>query len=337
MQSGSEPEDIQTILSRFHTWAGKNPGPGNGKNSVPEAGGVREIGYEEAMRNYRQRHKTQPRRVAGNAAAVPRISTTPSAPSEPGPPIPEEAREVPVPATLAPDLDMPCSAPPHPQPESTALARRSPAAGAATAPALATRRTVVRKKAAAPPRQAIAQPQLPAVAPALPRAVHAQPKAAASPKAKSRRGVPTKKSVALALRAPAAPPKKPEFKRVLAKTVQAAPTPAPALRKSGLAPDRDRRITTRFSAAEQRRVERAAAQSGLTVSAWLRQCALLAEAAYAPPPAPAPPPKTTRRALPAPPAEPTLFAAPAPSGLGNWLSLLRQRFLSSPARFSERA
>ncbi len=133
----------------------------------------------------------------------------------------------------------------------------------------------------------------------------------------------------------------PAFRQILASTVDAKP--AEAARKSAskkqAPPDRNRRITTRFSTAEQRRIEKQAAQAGLTVSAWLRNCALAQSGSSTNPQAPKPP-KTENRG-PAQPHRPsqdvTFFAPPASSMVGNFLTLLRQRFLASPRRFSEQA
>jgi len=136
--------------------------------------------------------------------------------------------------------------------------------------------------------------------------------------------------------------KHPPFRQVLANTVQAKPVQAkpvrakavrpakPSLAKKQAAPDRSRRITTRFSTAEERRIEKQAAQVGLTVSAWLRQCALSQAETE-----PRSERLKSRRAAELPARPPTLFSQP--TGLGSWLTLLRQRFLASPERFAERA
>lgn len=106
---------------------------------------------------------------------------------------------------------------------------------------------------------------------------------------------------AAASRYAATPPEKPPatthppFRQVLANSVQQPSVPAPLVTRFApvkapvpvkpaasakkAAPDRDRRITTRFSAAEERRIEKQAAELGVTVSAYLRQCALAAMAA----------------------------------------------------------
>lgn len=394
MQPGSEPEDIHVILSRFHTWAGKNPGNGDA-TSVAGEPGVREIPYEEAMRNFRQRRKPQTRRVA--PSTEPPVAAAPLAPSDPTPP---------------PDLPSPAPA------EGPAVALAAPTCLPAPAPTAelalsSSRKRPARKKPAGELREVDAQP---VTAPALPaiqtkaiRTVQPKPSTA---KPAARSSALAKMSAASLVRQNALLAKKPVFRKVLAKTVRNTSPAAPNPCKNTAPADRTRRITTRFSAAEQRRLERAAAQAGLTTSAWLRQCALRAERVSVPPPTPAAParlrasgtsarsgksgaastsrtlarsrtvstshtssksarsatPRTSARprisgklstlsssgksttprtsggrpgaakaaALAQPPAS-TLFSTPAPSGLGSWLTLLRQRFLSSPARFSERA
>jgi hypothetical protein len=78
MQPGPNPEDINTILSRFQSWAEKHPSEGNGNGNGHKNGAgsdsdeIREIPYEEAIRQYRSRHGQTPRRAA---AAKPRIRT----------------------------------------------------------------------------------------------------------------------------------------------------------------------------------------------------------------------------------------------------------------------
>jgi hypothetical protein len=328
MQPAANPEDIHTILGRFHTWAGKNPGNGNGKSAAPETEGVREIPYEEAMRNFRRRHKTPTRRPSPAAeppATSPAASQTALL-----------KQEEPLPSSAAPDPlpETPLSATPEVQFEDRLPLSASPvpAAKAVRAPSPEPKKCQP-KKASRPAKNLHAEPVTRALVPAKPSQLAPLPKVQPKPK---RRAAPAKKSTALALRPSTAGPKAPVFRNVLAKTVRTASASVQNTRKAVPKPDRSRRVTTRFSAAEQRRLERAAAEAGLTVSAWLRQCALRAETASAPLPAPAPSRKK-RAAAPAPQVEPALFSTPAPSGLGSWLTLLRQRFLSSPARFSERA
>ena len=332
MQSPSQPEDIHVILGRFHTWAGKNPGAGNGKGSVPETAGVREIPYEEAMRNFRQRQKNQTRRASAKAGSPPAASAPVPSP-DPLPANPQAA----LPASVAPN------APPEPAPLQAATNIKPPQVALTTRPAaLVTRapgpprssenkarqKTIKRPSKKAATRPDVQQALLPVRA----TPVRAPRKASPPSRPEPRRTAPAKKSTALAVRPRTVEPNERAFRSVLAKTVRSAPSSAQTAPKALPKPDRDRRITTRFSAAEQRRLEQAAGQAGLSVSAWLRHCALQAEMVSAPPSSSL---KTGHRSR--PPAEPTLFSTPAPSGLGNWLTLLRQRFLSSPARFSERA
>ena len=129
-------------------------------------------------------------------------------------------------------------------------------------------------------------------------------------------------------------PKHPPFRKVLAYSIQQPKRPP--TRKKDLAPDRSRRITTRFSRAEERRIEKFAAEAGLSVSAYLRECALSAAAkqkAQALPALTATGGKKASRA-----AAQALFSqsysAPPPSLLGGWLALLRNRFLGPPIRYT---
>ena len=106
------------------------------------------------------------------------------------------------------------------------------------------------------------------------------------------------------------------------------------------APDRSQRVTTRLSRAEQRRIQACATRAGLTVSAYLRQCALAAEDAEVRQKTASPGPGGwggARTAAGARTGGDNLQAAASSSGLGGWLTLLRQRFLASPRRFAERA
>lgn len=132
--------------------------------------------------------------------------------------------------------------------------------------------------------------------------------------------------------------KHPRFQQILANTVQ-QPKAALAPNKKR-EPDRTRRITTRFSRAEERRVEKCAAELGITVSAYLRRCALSAVAHNpSPDPPAAPAPVKARRAFRQPATPPLAVYTPPPRSLfGGWLALLRNRFLGPPPiRFSEDA
>ena len=70
MQAGPPPEDLHAILSRFHNWAGKGPANGNGHAKRTPEEGIREIPYEEAIRQHRDRQAARsPRRTAASQKA----------------------------------------------------------------------------------------------------------------------------------------------------------------------------------------------------------------------------------------------------------------------------
>lgn len=157
---------------------------------------------------------------------------------------------------------------------------------------------------------------------------------------------PMAKKVAAQAVTPAPKPKKParkperkvkaaaaqEFRQVLAKTVRKAKpaVKAAAQKEKG----RDQRVSVRLSRTEEHRLQASAAKAGVTVSEYLRMRALegAAEAVGG-----------ARRGeanaieeMAAASAAPTP-SRPAKSGLGDWIALLRNRFLASPGRFAERA
>jgi hypothetical protein len=125
--------------------------------------------------------------------------------------------------------------------------------------------------------------------------------------------------------------KTPEFRQVLAKSVAgrggAVPGKAAKTRKL----ERDQRVSVRLSRDEERELQKRAAGAGITVSQYLRQCALAEQA------------RTAKNSgmiagdSPMGSSAPQGAAAEKPSGFGEWITLLRNRFLSSPARFAERA
>ncbi len=122
-----------------------------------------------------------------------------------------------------------------------------------------------------------------------------------------------------------------DFRHVLAKSVQRKSTPAPT--KSNRL-DRSQRVSVRLSDAEEHKLQQCAARAGVTVSEYLRRRALQTEPAqaearrnqYRGPEQP----KTAAQFSPA-------VSAPVKSSFGDWITLLRNRFLSSPVRFAERA
>ena len=433
MQPGTNPDDLRDILSRFQSWAEKQPHTGNGNRHTNglEAEEIREIPYEEAIRQYRKRqsHQARPRIQPAIAAADAPERIDPQATAEAHVPAvvvrdavadaaaslsPETAPAI---ATVQPQTDvteiMPWAIAPAERPARTIkdpanegaaqpkeLKRRasttqpkslSPEVGVQASPPLdkaaeteAAARLVVQAKAlsaryAAPSSAKAANQVIPQmkrhapsglakpdvqVAPRSKRletsslakpAIQARPRitklAASGPSkaANQMRGQAIKQAAGASAAAKCAVPAAaisrrkthPAFRRILANSVHAKPAEGvkKAAPKKQAPPDRSRRITTRFSTAEQRRIEKQAAQAGLTVSAWLRRCVLAQSGSLTNPQAPNTP-KAEKRG-PAPShsasAEVTLFAPAASSTLGNWLTLLRQRFLASPHRFSERA
>jgi hypothetical protein len=405
MQPVANPEDIHAILSRFQTWAEKLPANGNGnghKNGAGALEGVREIPYEEAIRQHRSRRAAQ-----GQRRTLPaRSSASPVSPRKPDLQAePEPVAEVPSPSAvdlavakiaevaatnkLEPALPLIDDAPQCPasvaigvavdpvasaaKPRTPRSKRISPAPLAETKnpapiPAAATSgiiadvlpepltplprpilRNASRGRRPRPTTMAAAPIPAPTVTthaavtarPPLKPAVRRKPKKATALKTAAQSTVPRKSAAPLTAKPPIAG--QPQFRQVLTKTVLQAerPTPPMSAPKKETNPDRTQRITTRFSPAEQRRIEKQAAESGLTVSAWLRHCALSGGTTPVHPKkaqaATAKSGSKQRRVAIANPAHVALFSQPTNSALGNWLTLLRQRFLSSPARFSEQA
>jgi predicted DNA binding CopG/RHH family protein len=382
MQPGMSPDDLHTILSRYHTWAGKQPSNGNGNGNGHKNGNgaeeVREIPYEEAIREYRNRRSARkPRQAApATAEAATTCQVEPQAMVQAPAPVVQDARVDPAPGVMAEariiteaalppmvavapaawvvspvaarpagtreaagrntrtdtrtDIRTETRTKPTVQERSASAAQKS---AVATEPAIQTRPQVGRHVAAAPAKHVPqSKPQTKthmASTPAKP-AVQTQPQ---TKKPVARSTAPAKKTAA-----PSVTPRKkaqPAFRQVLVRNVEAKEVRVP---KKAAVPDRDRRITTRFSSAEQRRIEKQAAQVGLTVSAYLRQCALSLAGAQAQPENNGGAKAESKRARNRSNSEPaTLFSQPTNSLLGNWLTLLRQRFLASPDRFSERA
>jgi Mobilization protein NikA len=420
MQPGPNPENIDAILSRFQAWAEKHPADanGNGHKNGAASEEIREIPYDEAIRQHRSRQAAQTTRPTPSSGARKTAPSPPKSVAKPAPnpsaaePLPAWASQLPVvpdtepvialnatpPAPQLPDLpadpatSVPASAPLaafNPAPTAARRARKSsPAARPSPAkapkleasnppsfPALPaqafvdlpptsfmTRRKSQRRTLSHPPQSrrtaaaAEAAPPHPPQRKTTPAPQPPPPKAAAiaaRPPIQPARtsaliGSPIKTSPTLSLRAtaarkttaPPAPqprtPNHPPFRKVLATTVQ-HPKVQPAPRKKA-EPDRTRRITTRFSPSEERRIEKWAAELGVTVSAYLRQCALATLAAQNnAEPKPVLGKKKTRKAPPQPSWQPRPYAASAPSLFGGWLSLLRNRFLGPPIRFSEDA
>ena len=116
-----------------------------------------------------------------------------------------------------------------------------------------------------------------------------------------------------------------EFRQVLTRSVRQKAEPA------ARTAERVQRVSVRLSRAEECQLQRCAAKAGITMSEYLRRRALEAM--------PAPRAKKgNRSAETSTGPEPVLTAPPqTKSTLGDWITLLRNRFLASPPRFAERA
>lgn len=125
--------------------------------------------------------------------------------------------------------------------------------------------------------------------------------------------------------------RQPEFRDVILRTAAARDTTHPRKAK---APERTQRVSVRLSAAEESLLLQQAAKAGMTVSEYLRLRAL---PPAAPRPQSQPPAMAARVKDPVDPRPSRPSPQTAHGGLGDWLSLLRHRFLSAPARFAERA
>jgi hypothetical protein len=138
-----------------------------------------------------------------------------------------------------------------------------------------------------------------------------------------------------ALKAPDAQPvkgKPEEFRQVLAKSVrQSEPTAQFAKAK---ATERKECVSVLLSGAEMMRLQQCAAMAGATVAVYLRMRALGTELPRNEPGAEQfetkETPPSAMQSVPAEVSQPH-------SGFGDWITLMRNRFLSSPARFAERA
>ena len=414
MQPAANPEEIQAILGRFHTWAEKQPTNGNGQKNGAGTEELREIPYEEAIRRYRSRQAAQGQRRAAPLSAPKATASHKEATPEPQEKVevaaellPEppparaaeplkERKAVPTPARVesAPEEPVQISAeseadrivsqamvkavrarrvaPRKVTQDATAQLASSaaadaihvevPAPPAMIAAAAAGRRVggvsatqaskPERKSAPKPEGTRMTAPPVPTVRAAkfaakLPipdrseaRTLKASPAPRTRPDMRmaaklSGQSAASRKTVT---RRPGKPHKAKHapFRQMLAKSVQ-QPTP-PVAREREVAPDRSRRITTRFTPAEQRRIEKRAAEIGLTVSTYLRQCALAAvPPAIGTQPQGTPTGKGRANTQSEPFYSQETRTAPAQSLLGSWLTLLRNRFVRVPATFTYEA
>lgn len=387
----AESEDIHTIMNRFQTWAGQQSVNGNDNGHRNSQEEVREIPYDEALRQLRNREGQGKRPAAAAkpapaverpvvAAAVPTVSASedkkataavvpvkPSSTIETTPSPAEPESTTPAPRTPATSVAAPAGqVDPAPATKSAPKPKAIPAAKAVTAislPKVSNKKllTTLPKKSAAPePPKAVAAK--PAVSP-MPAAVHksaspaktaaskVQAKGIASAKKASagKRGKGTTQKTLATRTAAAAPPTsrpkkpavrlkkpkasaQPKFRQVLAKSIRKPNKHSTAKRAAA---ERDQRITIRFSAEEQRRLEESASRAGIRLSVWLRQRVLTEQQNHIHPRPALPSARKTKSAAiqtapPSPPA--SLFNSPM-----GWLALLRQRFLTSPVRIAEKA
>jgi len=426
MQPGTNPDDLHAILSRFSTWAEKQPVNSNGNHHKNGIGTeeVREIPYEEAIRQYRKRRPAQEgRRVQApvaaaeaakkvepevKVAAYPPAAVPQESPVGASPLYASETKTIPatvtpptaatalsqmsavatIPSVIAVAANPPLAAKDpvariakpktvwqrkatdaaqeSTSPEVTIRASQKAEDDATTVAAETSAASVVKTRPLTKKRHVSSSEKATAQAtskvkenaasgqakPGIQVRPQVKKQPASGPAAHAiRTGAQTKKrtaSVAAPARraAPAASKlrgkKHPAFRRILANSIQAQSVRTPKTRapkKQAAAPDRNRRITTRFSTAEERRIEKQAADAGLTVSAWLRHCALAQPGTQIGSSGKRAAKAENERASTKPSnyQPETIFSQPTTSLLGNWLTLLRHRFLASPQRFAERA
>lgn len=406
MQPAANPEDIQAILGRFHTWADKQPSNGNGQKNGAGTEELREIPYEEAIRQYRSRQAAQgqrgaaplsaPKPAALQKDATPQPQGSVEAPSKLLPEEPpvraaetvkarkavptqarvESAPEEPVQISAESEADRIVSqamakavrarrvAPrkatraatsqlastaaaeaihvdaPGPPAKIAADAAVRRVESASATPASNRERKSARRPAAqrmtAPPVPTVRAAKVPIPATSEVRGLKASPAPRIKPEMRmaAKLSAQSAASRKTAAQRPGKPhkAKHPPFRQVLAKSVQ-QPT-LPVAREREVAPDRSRRITTRFTPAEQRRIEKRAAEIGLTVSTYVRQCTLAAATpaiSTQPQATPAGKGRTNTQSY----YSQEMRTAPKQSLLGSWLTLLRNRFVPVPETFTE--
>ncbi len=299
-KSAGPADDLHAILNRFQTWAGKLPENHSGHEQ--SATGVREIPMEEAMRQLRSRR------------AIPVAERVHASP----PPQAPEACEIQPAPVWKPAAVAECAAPATTKLTSESLPEAKPSAKKKAGAPAVRKIQLVRRGPAGEAKAGKPRPPASVQASETKQAGTRQPdtcKSAKRPRAAGKKSAKT--------------PRKAEFREVLARSVRAE---KPKSRQ-----ERQQRVSVRLSSAEERLLQKRAKETGLTVSEYLRRSVREAEASR---------PEEQRNQTEIPkrgshPAAPSpLFAASTPqnsSGLGGWLSLLRNRFLASPARISERA
>lgn len=333
--SAHPAEDIHAILSRFQTWAGKQPENGHRQN----AAGVREIPMEEAMRQLRSR-RAKPAAPMAEKPPAPQPPTVPGARDSKAASAPKRTPPTEAVATVSEKTAAAVSAPE----DKTGATADDPArkvralipqgARAARLAAAARRKPLEQKRITTPALAAAERPRRTAAKPASARKPKKRAVSAAVPmgggpqetgKRQARKAdQPARPSVR---RRAARATRKAEFREVLARSVRTE--------KAAKKQERRQRVSVRLSSTEERRLQQRALQAGLTISEYLRRSALEAEA----------PQQQTLRGRAGAPGRSGKAAAPLfvhstnqnNSVLGGWIALLRNRFLASPARFAERA
>lgn len=300
-------EDLHSILNRFQTWSGKHTGPANGNGHKPSEG-VREIPYEEALRQVQSRRVTRVRRPADGVAAKQPEAQNSAAKAEAG-----GGGALPCPVAASAQT-----------PASVARGNAADGAGAETVETAMTAKTARKQAKKRPVAAKETAPMARAAAGAAKKAVKRNP-AKASGRG-SRRKLETR--VAAAVKKARAR-RSPEFREVLARSVETKPATTKTRRA------KEQRVSVRLSQAEERHLQECAKRAGMTVSAYLRERALGAMAAESAT-------KIATRAAGTRSHSDALSAAPAAAAksnsvLGDWIALLRNRFLASPVRFAERA
>jgi len=315
-------EDLHNILSRFQAWSGKHAGAENGNGHKPVEG-VREIPYDEALRQVRSRRPARvPRPAADVAAMQPEMQKDEAQMGE--------AKKAEAQKETGGSGALPCPAAGSAQ--APAAAARGNAAAGAAAGAMTAAGTVK----TAPQQAQQRAPGRPAAAKKIAQAPRttaepAKQRAKKSPVgAMARRGRTQPKAGAAAPEKAVRAGKGEAFREVLARSVERKP--GTQIKKTR-EPERLQRVSVRLSRVEERHLQECAKRAGMTVSAYLRERALGAIQAESPA-------KAAARTRGAPKnGNAMMAAAPAKSNsvLGDWIALLRNRFLASPVRFAERA
>ena len=125
----------------------------------------------------------------------------------------------------------------------------------------------------------------------------------------------------------------PEFRNVLTESLRAEKPAAIPVRARRA--ERSQRVSVRLSSDEESLLQQCAARAGVTVSGYLRMRALDGQRAAEPERKPS---IFAPAEIPVVRSAAAIASAPAAkSGFGEWITLLRNRFLASPVRFAERA